>query len=85
MDKFSLRPHVGDQQRIFMYGQQLVGFCGIGPGQAVCFLAGKMDKLTISEKADVIAFVRDNVGEVRETCQTREAFCELNNRANTGC
>lgn len=84
MDKFTLRQHVGDQQRIFMYGRQLVGFCGVGPGQPVCFLAGrKLDKLTLSEKADVIAFVREHVGKEKPTSQTRDAIDELDDRADS--
>jgi hypothetical protein len=70
METWQLKPHFADQQRILFWGT-LVGYCGVGPHQPVCFLAGPMDRLSIRE-----------IGPVRITPQTREAFNELNSRAD---
>ncbi len=81
MDKFTLHKHFKDQQQVRMWGN-LVAFCGLREGMPVCFLAGKMDKLTPDEKADVLDFVQRQVGAIKRTPQTREAFDVLDARTD---
>lgn len=67
---------------IFFWGV-LCGYCWTRPGGPVCFLAGKQDKLTVEEKADVLEHVQSTIGHIRETRQTRKAFDELRRRGDS--
>jgi len=82
MDKITIEPFVFDQQRIRYWGA-VCGYCGDKPGMPVCFLAGRMDKLTVEEKADVIEHVMEQVGDVPRTPQTRKAFDVIDDRRNS--
>ena len=81
MEKITIEYHVFDQNRILFWGVPC-GYCGIAPGRPVCFLAGRQNALDDGEKADVIAYVQEQVGAVKRTKQTRKAFDVLDTRAN---
>jgi len=83
MERIHASKHVNGQQALFLWGS-LCGFCQEQKPTPVCFLAGKMDKLTIEEKADVIEWVQANLGEVRETRQTRKVFDVIRGRNSEG-
>lgn len=79
LKRIEIRPFFQDQQQIFYWGR-LCGYCGDKPGMKMSFLAGNNCLLTTEERADVIAYVQEQVGEVRETYENREAFHVLNHR-----
>lgn len=83
MDKITIEPHVFDQMRILFYGVPC-GYCKSTPGGPVNFFAGRMDMLTLEEKADVIQHVQETIGAVKRTAQTRKVFDVIDARTNSG-
>jgi len=73
--RIEIADHLGglnDQSEILYLGRR-VAYCGRpgGPVRPICFLPDGMTRITEEQKLEIVAFIREQVGEPKPTAQTQ--------------